>query len=84
MAVIPAGSKRRLSGSDRGRYSLPMLHARSRSARQEALAEIAVPPDRGYDPHAAPDPTPLWNILDWTPGDRGTDWYPKLDYGADA
>jgi predicted dithiol-disulfide oxidoreductase (DUF899 family) len=40
--------------------------------------------DPGFDPHAAPDPTPLWNILDWTPEGRGTDWYPKLDYGADA
>jgi predicted dithiol-disulfide oxidoreductase (DUF899 family) len=25
---------------------------------------------------------PLWNILDLTPGGRGTDWYPKLDYGG--
>lgn len=36
--------------------------------------------DPGFDPHLAPDPTPLWNVLDWTPGGRGTDWYPKLDY----
>jgi predicted dithiol-disulfide oxidoreductase (DUF899 family) len=36
--------------------------------------------DPGQDPHLAPDPTPLWNILDWTPGGRGTDWYPKLEY----
>ena len=36
--------------------------------------------DPGFDPHLAPDPTPLWNILDWTPEGRGTDWYPKLDY----
>jgi predicted dithiol-disulfide oxidoreductase (DUF899 family) len=36
--------------------------------------------DPGFDPHLAPDPTPLWNILDMTPGGRGTDWYPKLDY----
>lgn len=36
--------------------------------------------DPGQDPHLAPDPTPLWNILDWTPGGRGTSWYPKLDY----
>jgi predicted dithiol-disulfide oxidoreductase (DUF899 family) len=36
--------------------------------------------DPGFDPHLAPDPTPLWNILDWTPGGRGTDWYPKLEY----
>lgn len=24
---------------------------------------------------------PLWNALDLTPEGRGTDWYPKLDYG---
>jgi predicted dithiol-disulfide oxidoreductase (DUF899 family) len=23
---------------------------------------------------------PLWNVLDFTPEGRGTDWYPKLDY----
>ena len=23
----------------------------------------------------------LWTILDSTPEGRGTDWYPKLDYG---
>ena len=38
--------------------------------------------DPGFDPHLAPDPTPLWNILDWTPAGRGADWYPSLDYGA--
>ena len=38
--------------------------------------------DPGQDPHLAPDPTPLWNILDWTPGGRGTDWYPKLEYAS--
>ena len=36
--------------------------------------------DPGQDPRGAPDPTPLWNILDLTPGGRGTDWYPKLEY----
>lgn len=36
----------------------------------------------GFDPHLAPDPTPLWTILDWTPGGRGTDWYPKLEYST--
>jgi predicted dithiol-disulfide oxidoreductase (DUF899 family) len=36
--------------------------------------------DPGFDPHLAPDPTPLWTILDWTPAGRGTDWYPKLAY----
>ena len=36
--------------------------------------------DPGFDPHLAPDPTPLWNILDMTPEGRGTHWYPKLSY----
>ncbi|MGN6277594.1 MAG: DUF899 family protein [Sphingomonas sp.] len=36
--------------------------------------------DPGFDPHLAPDPTPLWNVLDWTPGGRDKNWYPKLDY----
>lgn len=39
--------------------------------------------DPGFDPHLAPDPTPLWNILDWTPEGRGTDWYPSLDYPSE-
>jgi hypothetical protein len=25
---------------------------------------------------------PLWNVLDTTSEGRGTDWYPKLQYGA--
>ena len=47
----------------------------------EGGAETA---DPGFDPHLAPDPTPLWNVLDWTPEGRGTDWYPKLDYPGDG
>jgi predicted dithiol-disulfide oxidoreductase (DUF899 family) len=37
--------------------------------------------DPGQDPRGAPDPDPLWLMLDVTPGGRGADWYPKLDYG---
>jgi predicted dithiol-disulfide oxidoreductase (DUF899 family) len=40
--------------------------------------------DPGEDPRGAPDPTPLWNVLDLTPGGRGLDWYPALDDAADA
>ena len=36
--------------------------------------------DPGQDPRGAPDPAPLWNVLDMTPEGRGTDWYPKLAY----
>lgn len=39
--------------------------------------------DPGFDPHLAPDPTPLWNLLDWTPAGRDADWYPKLDYAPE-
>lgn len=44
-------------------------------------SELGGTADPGQDPRGAPDPTPLWNILDLTPGGRGTDWYPALDYG---
>jgi predicted dithiol-disulfide oxidoreductase (DUF899 family) len=36
--------------------------------------------DPGQDPRGAPDPAPLWNVLDMTPEGRGADWYPSLDY----
>ncbi len=36
--------------------------------------------DPGQDPRGAPDIQPIWTILDMTPGGRGTDWYPKLEY----
>jgi predicted dithiol-disulfide oxidoreductase (DUF899 family) len=36
--------------------------------------------DPGQDPRGAPDPAPLWMVLDCTPDGRGKDWYPKLDY----
>ena len=38
--------------------------------------------DRGQGPRAAPDPAPLWMVLDMTPEGRGEDWYPKLEYPA--
>ena len=37
--------------------------------------------DPGQDPRGAPDLEPLWLMLDLTPDGRGTDWYPKLEYG---
>ncbi|WP_340646423.1 DUF899 family protein [Phenylobacterium sp.] len=36
--------------------------------------------DPGQDPRGAPDPGPMWAVLDQTPEGRGGDWYPKLDY----
>ena len=43
-------------------------------------AEAGETADPGEDAHGAPDPTPLWTILDLTPAGRGTDWYPELEY----
>ena len=43
-------------------------------------AEMGGTQDPGQDPRLAPDPTPLWNILDLTPAGRGKDWYPELSY----
>jgi predicted dithiol-disulfide oxidoreductase (DUF899 family) len=31
------------------------------------------------DPRGAPDPAPLWTVLDMTPEGRGASWYPKLE-----
>ena len=51
-----------------------------------AALRRALPPggmetaDPGQDPRGAPDPDPLWTILDLTPGGRGSDWRPKLEY----
>ena len=36
--------------------------------------------DPGQDPRGAPDPGPMWAVLDSTPEGRPADWYPKLDY----
>jgi predicted dithiol-disulfide oxidoreductase (DUF899 family) len=36
--------------------------------------------DPGEDPRTAPDIASLWSILDLTPGGRGKDWYPRLNY----
>ncbi|RVL61746.1 DUF899 family protein [Sinorhizobium meliloti] len=38
--------------------------------------------DPGQDPRGAPDPDPLWTLLDTTPEGRGADWYPKLEYSS--
>jgi predicted dithiol-disulfide oxidoreductase (DUF899 family) len=38
--------------------------------------------DPGQDQRGAPDPGPMWNVLDTTPEGRGADFYPKLNYGA--
>lgn len=36
--------------------------------------------DPGQDPRGAVELSVLWNVLDLTPGGRGTDWYPRITY----
>jgi predicted dithiol-disulfide oxidoreductase (DUF899 family) len=36
--------------------------------------------DPGQDPRGAPDPAPLWTVLDMTPEGRDATWYPALEY----
>ena len=55
---------------------------RAGKVRHFWASELGGTEDPGQDPRGAPDPTPLWNILDLTPAGRGNDWYPKLDYPA--
>ena len=37
-------------------------------------------PDPGQDPRHAETIDPLWNLFDFAPEGRGTDWYPALSY----
>ena len=39
------------------------------------------PPDPGEDPRHGDTIDPLWNLFDFTPEGRGSDWYPDLTYG---
>lgn len=36
--------------------------------------------DPGQDPRGVANLMPVWSLLDLTPGGRGADWYPKLEY----
>jgi predicted dithiol-disulfide oxidoreductase (DUF899 family) len=44
--------------------------------------EMSWTADPGQDPRGAPDPAPLWMVLDKTPEGRDPRWYPKLEYAA--
>jgi predicted dithiol-disulfide oxidoreductase (DUF899 family) len=45
---------------------------------------IFVPSDPGQDMRHVDFMWPMWSILDRTPGGRGTDWHPELDYSPKA
>src|SRR6266849_8753713 len=41
---------------------------------------LYLPPDPGQDPRHVDSIDPQWNLFDFTPEGRGTDWYPELSY----
>ena len=70
--------------SEDGAQQLPMLNVFHRDIDtirhfwgSELLFE---PPDLGQDPRHGETIDPLWNLFDFTPDGRGTDWYPDLSY----
>ena len=67
-----------------GRQQLPMLNVFRRDGdaiRHFWGSELLYqPPDPGQDPRHAETIDPLWNLFDFAPEGRGTDWYPALRY----
>jgi predicted dithiol-disulfide oxidoreductase (DUF899 family) len=43
---------------------------------------LFAPSEKGQSPRHVDAIWPLWNLFDFTPEGRGTNWYPKLSYGA--
>jgi predicted dithiol-disulfide oxidoreductase (DUF899 family) len=41
---------------------------------------LYAPPDPGQDPRHSDTIDAVWNLFDFTPDGRGTDWYPDLSY----
>ena len=69
---------------DDGRQQLPMLnvfHRDGDTIRHVWGSELLFePPDPGQDPRHGETIDPLWNLFDFTPEGRGSDWYPSLSY----
>jgi predicted dithiol-disulfide oxidoreductase (DUF899 family) len=67
-----------------GSQQLPMLNVFRRDG--EAIRHfwgselLYQPPDPGQDPRHAETIDPLWNLFDFAPEGRGSDWYPELSY----
>jgi predicted dithiol-disulfide oxidoreductase (DUF899 family) len=70
--------------TDDGTQQLPMLnvfHRHGDTIRHFWGSELLFEaPDPGQDPRHGESIDPLWNLFDFTPEGRGTDWYPDLSY----
>ncbi len=60
--------------------ALNVFTRRDGAVRHFWSGEMSGTADPGQDPRGAPDPAPLWMVLDMTPEGRGADWYPRLEY----
>jgi len=71
-------------GEDAEGAQMPMLNVfqRSGSAIRHFWGSelLYLPPDPGQDPRHTDSIDPQWNLFDFTPLGRGTDWYPELSY----
>ncbi|MGH8985911.1 MAG: DUF899 family protein [Acidimicrobiia bacterium] len=67
-----------------GQQQLPMLNVFRRDG--DAIRHfwgselLYAPSEPGQDPRHAETIDPLWNLFDFAPEGRGTDWYPALSY----
>ena len=65
---------------------MPMLNAfvrRDGKIRHFYGTELLyAPAGKGQNARHVDPIWPLWNLLDFTPEGRGSDWYPKIDYGG--
>jgi predicted dithiol-disulfide oxidoreductase (DUF899 family) len=72
-------------GEDASGSQWPMLNVfvkQGGSIRHFWSSELAyTAAEKGQDPRHVDFMWPLWHVLDTTPGGRGTDFYPKLNYG---
>jgi predicted dithiol-disulfide oxidoreductase (DUF899 family) len=70
--------------SDDGSQQLPMLnvfHREGDTIRHFWSSELMFEPSEpGQDSRHIETIDPLWNLFDFTPEGRGTDWYPALTY----
>jgi predicted dithiol-disulfide oxidoreductase (DUF899 family) len=71
-------------GETEGGQQLPMLNVFQREGetiRHFWGSELLFgPSEPGQDPRHSDTIDPLWNLFDFTPEGRGSDWYPRLSY----
>jgi predicted dithiol-disulfide oxidoreductase (DUF899 family) len=60
----------------------PAVFTRRDGTIRHFWSQEMIASDPGQGPRGAPDPAPLWTVLDMTPEGRGADWYPALEYPA--